>query len=242
MSPLNAGIIIGILVVLFVLSRVLNLFDFRGSVAALVLGFIVAFLGSIQWLILLIVFAVASHFATKAFFQLKKSKKLQEGESGERKVSNVMYAGILAIFISSANFTSLITRFPAFHYFTLFAASISVIASDTFASELGVVDKRVYLITTMKKTTQGINGGISPFGELSALLGALIVAVSFGILRGGSADWFYSLIVLISGFVGCQIDSILGALFENRGYIGKGTVNMLASFSGVLVSIALFSI
>ena len=123
MNVLNAGIIIGILIVLFLLSRILNLFDFKGSVAALILGFIVAFLGSLQWLILLIIFAVVSHFATKAFFQLKKSRKLQEGVAGERKISNVVYAGIIAIFISSANFTSIITRFPSFHYFTLFSKS-----------------------------------------------------------------------------------------------------------------------
>ena len=242
MNLLNASIIIGILIVLFVLSRVLNLFDFKGSVAALILGFIVAFLGSLQWLILLIVFAVVSHFATKAYFQLKKSRKLQEGVAGERKISNVVYAGIIAIFISSANFTSIITRFPSFHYFTLFAASISVIASDTFASELGVIDKRVYMITTLKRTTPGINGGVSPYGEISAMLGALIVAAAFGILRGGPMDLFYSLIVFAAGFFGCQIDSILGALFENRGYIGKGTVNMLASLSGVLLSIFIFSL
>jgi uncharacterized protein (TIGR00297 family) len=242
LNVLNAGIIIGILIVLFLLSRILNLFDFKGSVAALILGFIVAFLGSLQWLILLIIFAVVSHFATKAFFQLKKSRKLQEGVAGERKISNVVYAGIIAIFISSANFTSIITRFPSFHYFTLFAASISVIASDTFASELGVIDRRVYMITTLKRTTPGINGGVSPYGEISAMLGALIVAVSFGILRGGPLDWFYSLIVFSAGFFGCQIDSVLGALFENRGYIGKGTVNMLASLAGVLLSILIFTL
>ncbi|MEC7703968.1 MAG: hypothetical protein VX906_01855, partial [Candidatus Thermoplasmatota archaeon] len=42
--------------------------------------------------------------------------------------------------------------------------------------------------------------------------------------------------ITVIGFVGCQIDSLLAALFENRGWIGKGTVNALAITSGALIA------
>ena len=42
--------------------------------------------------------------------------------------------------------------------------------------------------------------------------------------------------VTLIGFIGCQIDSLLGAILENRGYIGKGMVKTLAIASGALIA------
>jgi uncharacterized membrane protein len=42
--------------------------------------------------------------------------------------------------------------------------------------------------------------------------------------------------VTLIGFIGCQIDSLFGAVLENRGYIGKGMVNTLAIASGALIA------
>jgi uncharacterized membrane protein len=35
------------------------------------------------------------------------------------------------------------------------------------------------------------------------------------------------------GFLGCQIDSVLGAVLENRGLLNKGSVNALSIIAGV---------
>ena len=35
----------------------------------------------------------------------------------------------------------------------------------------------------------------------------------------------YAMIAALIGWIGCQIDSLLGALLENRGFMTKGTVN-----------------
>ncbi|MCL4444072.1 MAG: DUF92 domain-containing protein [Candidatus Thermoplasmatota archaeon] len=215
------------------------MFDLKGSVAALVVGLAVSFLGSIRWLILLLIFAVFSHLATKAYFDLKQKNKLQEGEKGERKMSNVFYAGITGLVIALLNVTTIIGRYPYFHYFELFAISLSVISADTFASEIGIVDRKVYMITNLKRTVPGINGGVSVIGQLAALLGASIVGVSYGLLSVGGFNILQVFIVILLGFIGCQIDSYLGALFENKGKLSKGEVNFIASFSGVILG-ALF--
>lgn len=207
----------------------------KGSLAALFVGLVVSFLGSIRWLILLLIFAIFSHIATKAFFRLKEAHRLQEGEKGERKMSNVFYAGVTGLIIAALNLTNIIGYYPYFHYFELFAISLSVISADTFASEIGVVDRNVYMITTMKRTTPGINGGISLIGQLAALLGAAIVGVSYGLLTVGGFNLVQVLVVTIIGFAGCQMDSLLGALFENRGKLSKGEVNFMASFFGVIL-------
>ena len=59
----------------------------------------------------------------------------------------------------------------------LFTASVAVAASDTFASEIGCMDKRVRMITTFKKCEPGINGGFSPNGQLAAALGAFTMGM-----------------------------------------------------------------
>jgi uncharacterized membrane protein len=42
-------------------------------------------------------------------------------------------------------------------------------------------------------------------------------------------------VLALVGWLGCQIDSYLGALLENRGYLTKGSVNALAITGGVLI-------
>jgi len=43
------------------------------------------------------------------------------------------------------------------------------------------------------------------------------------------------------GWLGCQVDSLLGALLENRGYIGKHSVNFLATLSGVVMAVIFYN-
>ncbi len=226
-----------LLIALFVASRVLNIFDLKGSTAALFVGAFVVFTGSISWLVLLLVFAIGSHMATKAWFSKKKELRIQEGTAGERSSSNVIYAAIIGLGISSFNFA----HFATAPYFEFFAISFAVVNADTFASEIGVLDKKVYLITNMKRVRPGTNGGISILGQIAALGGAFIIAITYGILNYSHTSLLSIILIGVMGFVGCQIDSILGATLENRDRLTKGEVNFLSSFMAVLLSIALFS-
>ena len=44
-------------------------------------------------------------------------------------------------------------------------------------------------------------------------------------------------VVTIVGWLGCQVDSILGELLANKGHIGKHTVNFLATLSGAAMAV-----
>ena len=44
-----------------------------------------------------------------------------------------------------------------------------------------------------------------------------------------------ALLVALIGWLGCQVDSLLGALLENRGLMTKGTVNAAAITFGIIV-------
>jgi len=49
-------------------------------------------------------------------------------------------------------------------------------------------------------------------------------------------------IVAIIGWLGCQMDSLLGAVFENRGYLTKGGVNGISITFGMLAMWAILSL
>ncbi len=225
-----------ILILLFVMAIKFRIFDMKGSIAALIVGIIIVVLGSLYWLILMLIFAITAQMATKFRIKEKMKMKLQEGENGERHASNVMYAAVIGIAIAAMHFTK-IGEFP---YFLIFGVSFASVNADTFASEIGVFDKNVYMITGFKKITPGINGGVSFLGEGAALLGAFIIGISYIILNFHGFGIMPVIAITVLGFVGCQIDSILGALFENRGKLSKGQVNAISTLLAVVLAFAIY--
>ncbi len=225
-----------ILALLFILSLKFNIFDLKGSIAALLIGIIVVIFGSLLWLILMLIFAITAYIATKYKIKEKIKNHLQEGKNGERHVSNVIYAALIGIFIAFAN----ITKFHNLPFFEIFATSFASVNADTFASEIGVFDKNVYLITNFKKITPGINGGISLLGEISAAVGALIIGLSYSILEFHTIVFSPIFVITLLGFAGCQVDSILGAVFENRNKLSKGQVNTFSTLFAVFLSILIY--
>ena len=113
----------------------------------------------------------------------------------------------------------------------LFSAAVSVAAADTFASEIGCLDDRVRMITTMKKCEPGLNGGFSPNGQIAALVGSSIIAI---LAFASEQDLTLAVIIAVVGWLGCQVDSVLGAVLENRGLMTKGSVNAAAITFGII--------
>ena len=121
-------------------------------------------------------------------------------------------------------------------------------------------ETKTYNILNLKPIQQGVSGGISLIGSFGALFGAIIIAIS-------GSYWFnenfllYFLIVIIAGFFGSFLDSIMGAtiqvqfecstcskITEKNKHCGQSTkpvrgiswitndiVNIMAAIAGVLV-------
>ena len=164
-------IVLLVLILLFLLSLKFKVFSRKGNVAALIVGAAIGLGGNLSWLLLMVIFAVTSFIATKAFFKQKEASRLQEGKHGERSSSNIIYAGIIGVVLALLNFFKIYWIYDYGDFFLLFAVSFSVINSDTFASEIGVIDKNVIMITNFRKTEPGVNGGISLLGSLASLVG-----------------------------------------------------------------------
>ena len=87
------------------------------------------------------------------------------------------------------------------------------------------------MITTMKKCEPGLNGGFSPNGQIAALAGSSIIAV---LAFASEANLTLAAMIAVIGWLGCQVDSVLGAVLENRGLMTKGTVNAAAITFGII--------
>ena len=227
-----------IIVVLVVGSTKARVLDSSGVAAAVFVGLTVGVLGHWIWLLILLSFLASSHLATKWKFEEKKARNMSESDDGHRSWMNVIANGGIPTLIATLAFLTENWELGIW----VFGAAVAVATSDTFASEFGCLDDNVRMITNFKKCEAGINGGFSRTGQLAALLGAAIMSVLtliawFATNKSASMDLGIqnSIAVLIIGFLGCQIDSLLGALFENRGLLTKGGVNALAITSGMLI-------
>jgi uncharacterized protein (TIGR00297 family) len=210
-----------------------------GAVAAVFGVVIVVFVG-FPYLALLILFVVGSVLATRFHIQEKRSKNVQEGTAGERGVSNVIAHIVLptGLAIAGGWVPPLI---PAAPLAVLYASALAFGASDTFASELGVLAGHARSILTLRPVEPGANGGVSAVGEAWAFIGAAITAiVGLALFRAFStpvpATAVFLGAVVVAGFLGCQIDSVLGETLENRGYLSKGSTNFLGMLSAIAIA------
>jgi uncharacterized protein (TIGR00297 family) len=236
-SALIGAIATLILATLAVATRALT--PAGGGVAAAFGIVIVVFLG-FPFLALLILFLGASVLATRYRFAEKQARQLQEGAHGERGVPNVMAHILIPTGLAIAGgWPSPLLSVPTVA--VLYTSALAFGAADTFASEFGVLSGRARSILHFREVAPGTNGGVSGLGEAWALEGALLTAVvALGLFRlfGTGVASLPALIVIatVSGFLGCQVDSVLGETLENRGYLTKGSTNFLGMLSAVAIA------
>jgi len=210
-----------------------------GSAVAAVFGIVIVVFAGFPYLALMILFVVASVLATRFRFEEKRRQNLQEGRAGERGVSNVVAHIVLptALAVAGGLSSPLIGSSATM---LLFASALSFGAADTFASEFGVLAGTARSILSGKPVPPGTNGGVSGTGEVFALLAAALTALAGTLLFWAFGSPVanvvaFAVVVTVAGFLGCQVDSVLGETLENRGVLTKGSTNFL----GMLASIGI---
>lgn len=217
-----------------------------GSAVAAAFGIVIVVFAGFPYLALMILFVVASVLATRYRIDEKRQRNLQEGKAGERGVSNVVAHIILPTSLAVAGgVTPPVLGAPLTSL--LFAAALAFGGADTFASEFGVLAGRARSILTGKPVPPGTNGGVSLRGELFALFAAALTALvglALFLLFGTPLTSLplFVLAVTVAGFLGCQVDSVLGETLENRGILTKGSTNFLGMLSAVGVAWAIFAV
>ncbi len=212
---------IGICAVFALISTRYHFLDGSGTGAATVIGLVIILspggiddVRGISWFAILLLFLLLGVAATKYRYRYKERQGLHERGNGMRKARNVLANGTLPAVLALLSFMPLFS--PA-DMAVPFAAAIAVATADTFASELGVLSEKVYLITTLERTDVGTNGGVSWLGEGAALLGSVAIAVPAVFLLELQPVWLPFIAGV--GFLGCQLDSLLGATLQG-GEIG----------------------
>ena len=245
MEPLFELLVIIVLAgLLSILAEYLGLLTFDGAAASLVIGLIIGLFGSVDWLLVLIIFTGLGFAATMVGLARKRAKGLQEGLYGERMYKNVVAVGFVPCVL--AVICSFIGGEHGEYYKIMsiaYIASIAVAAADTIASEVGVKDKRVWMITTFKRVEPGVDGGVSVMGTGVAIAASFITtAIGWLLIFGREIDLLLFLVPALAGVAGCLADSVVGATLETKGYVSKYTNNAMTALFGALLALAAYTL
>lgn len=188
--------------------------DLFGFVSGMLMGLLVlSFVPLIMWFVPLMSFFVIGSLATKYGWRFKRRRGISESPGG-RGIWNVLGNGGAALLCAALFF---FTQKEVFLY--AYIGSIASACADTIATEMGQLSsRRPVLLVNFKRVPIGTTGAISLFGEIMALLGAVAIAsipfFYFGVLGFWNIKGF--LIIAASGFLGCQVDSLIGSTLEMR--------------------------
>lgn len=215
-----------------------NVIDRSGLLACLAIGAIVLAAMPIVWFFPLLVLFVLGGITAKYKWEYKKRVGIAERKKG-RSVCNVLGNGLVAAFSAILYFF-----FPDEIFIYAFICSVASACADSVATEIGQLSRtKPRLITSFGRVPVGTDGAISLLGELAGAFGAFCVAAVPFLFFGISGYWNlpFILIVTFSGFLACQVDSLIGATLEHRGGVfNNHTTNFLATLSGALIGVVLF--
>ncbi len=230
---------VGVLVLALAAHRI-GILDGRGSALAAGFGLFILYGVGASWLALLAIFTGLGFAVTRVGYEKKRTRAVNEPHGGRRGWRNVVANGVTATAIGTAGLFASDERLAL-----AYVVAISVAAADTFASELGSLAPKAYLITHLgREVPPGTNGGVSWPGTWAAVLGSVTVALAGHVLT--PLAWHLVPWVVVAGVAGSLIDSVLGATWERSPQwperpLSKGDVNFISITvpSGALLLVGL---
>jgi len=211
----------------------LRVADISGLFSGAMIGIILIVFADVRWFLIMLTFFIIGAGATRYRYADKERFGVAQEHGGVRGYFNVFANGLVA---TGGAILYGISGNPAF--VALFMSSVASASADTVASEIGVTGKTPYLITTFKPVPRGTNGGVTLRGEVAAILASIIVAAVAWAM--GVADPKLALVTVIAGFIGTNVDSLVGATLENSGRIGNSGTNLTATFFGGVAGMLLY--
>jgi len=225
---LLATILIAFIFLLFAYMK--GKIDSSALIASGIVGFTVLFSLGDKWpyLWLILAFFFMGNLVTKYKYSRKESNGVAEGI---RTWKNVFGNG------GSATIFALLYGITGEGILLLgFIGAMATAAGDTFATEVGQAhEKQPRLITNLKRVEVGTSGAVSAYGMIGALIGAGIIS-SIALILNWNLITF--MIVILAGFVGCNVDSLLGATIERKTQ-DTHLINFLGTLSGGLSAMIL---
>ena len=194
-----------------------------GALAGAVVSFVLfAFAGPGAFAALVAVF-VLTWIATRFGYSRKQQLGTAERGHGRNAFQVLANLGVA---------TAMAASYGASHRNQLFlvclCAALAEAAADTVSSEIGqACAEKARLITTLEAVPAGTDGGITWPGTFAGVVAAtIVVLLCFARHLIALRD---APVAIFAAFVGTIADSLLGALFERRGYLHNDSVNFLST-------------
>ncbi|EFA83091.1 hypothetical protein PPL_03881 [Heterostelium album PN500] len=212
-----------------------------GAIVAWCIGVVIVVSGWI-FAVLMLSFYFSSSYLTKYKSAIKKKVEEDHRDGGQRNYIQVLSNsltgatfGLLYLLVATNSTVTYIYSSSRYLEIFLLCAALGHYAAcngDTWASELGVLNKRQpILVTTFKTVPAGTNGGISPIGTLASIVGGTFIGLSYYLCcfllnRDWPTQSQLPIVFLgtFAGFFGSLLDSILGATLQYSGWNSKKMV------------------
>ncbi len=236
---IDTGYLITILVFAFILGYLayrVRIADISAMLSATLFGVVIIVSSSISWFFILLAFFFLGSLFTRYKYRYKQAHGIAEEKGGARGYKNVFSNSLAALSLAVAY-----RIFAPSHSMLLLSAylgSLATACGDTLASEIGQTYRgEPRMITTFKKVRSGTDGAVSRLGEGAAFFGASMISLLAVVLIPGIHNTYIIVIAAIAGgFIGTNIDSVLGATLQQKGYLSNNGVNLFATISGAIVS------
>lgn len=201
-----------------------------GSIGATFLGTVMCITSGIFGSLLMIIFFISSSMLSRFRKGMKEEVARQFDKTGRRDIVQVFANGGVGLIYSVLFYA---TKNPSF--LVMLGASFAAANADTWATELGILNKkRPISLRTLKRVERGTSGAVSLEGTFAALLGAMLIGLftvfvcfaSTGFIQYNFNYVYVFVLVTAGGFVGSIIDSLLGATLQGVYYsqeIGRET-------------------
>ncbi len=229
-------------------SYKLNAADLSGALAGVLSGLLMILFGGIGWFFLLLVFFILGTLFTKYKYKYKVDIGAAQAKEGSRGYRNVFGNCLIPLVcvvaygaIGNVTVPYLGTIDKAI-FLIGYLGSMATATADTLASEIGSTYRgQPRMITTLKKVKAGTDGAVSLLGEAAAIFGSVAIAVT-AILLGvfGPGVWTAFVLTVLGGFLGTNLDSVLGATFQQRKWLTNEGVNFFATLAGGAISMLLY--
>jgi uncharacterized protein (TIGR00297 family) len=222
--------------------------DLSGALAGVLSGLLMILFGGIGWFILFLVFSILGTLFTKYKYKYKVdigAAQTNEGSRGYRNVfGNCLIPLIFVVAYGAIGNISLpyLGSIDKTIFVIGYLGSMATATADTLASEIGSTYKgQPRMITTLKKVKAGTDGAVSVLGEAAAVFGSVAIAamaIPLGVIAPGVVPAFG--LTVLSGFMGTNIDSVLGATLQQRKWLTNEGVNLFATLAGGVLPMLLY--
>ncbi|MDD4012029.1 MAG: DUF92 domain-containing protein [Sphaerochaetaceae bacterium] len=212
MNPFTRlGILLAVFAIMALAAIKTRVLSRSGALGALAIGLVILWTLQLGGFILILAFFLTANL-------LSRLAKAQHDESREQKgstrdimqvLANGLMASLAGLLYASDNLS--------WKALVMFGCAVAEATSDTWAGEIGRFSKRSPVsMNSFLPVPKGESGGVTALGLLASFAGSAFIAFLWILLFKPEKAFMGFSIIAIAGFIGCLVDSMLGAFVQGH--------------------------